>query len=122
MNARQERFCLEYLVDCNGKQAAIRAGYAPLNAEVTASQLLRKPKVSEYLKAKSQTIADKLGVSAEYVLASTKALHENSKPLVHKSNPEVAMKSLSYLGKYLKLWDNDDKKQTQNLTIQIVQF
>lgn len=33
MNARQKRFCDEYLIDCNAKQAAIRAGYSPKTAE-----------------------------------------------------------------------------------------
>lgn len=45
MNARRRLFVHEYLKDLNGKQAAIRAGFAPASAEVTASQLLSNPKV-----------------------------------------------------------------------------
>lgn len=41
----QARFIQEYLIDLNGKQAAIRAGYKPRGAEVTASKLLTLPKV-----------------------------------------------------------------------------
>ena len=37
----------EYLKDLNGKQAAIRAGYARASAEVEASRLLRDAKVAE---------------------------------------------------------------------------
>lgn len=33
MNAKQKRFCDEYLIDCNATQAAIRAGYSPKTAE-----------------------------------------------------------------------------------------
>lgn len=47
MNAKQTRFVAEYLIDLNGKQAAIRAGYKPSNAENTASTLLASPKVSK---------------------------------------------------------------------------
>ncbi len=42
---RQQRFVDEYLIDLNGKQAAIRAGYAPGSAEVSASRLLSTDKV-----------------------------------------------------------------------------
>src|SRR5215813_10547213 len=45
LTPRQQRFVEEYLVDFNGKQAAIRAGYAPHTADVTGSQLLALPKV-----------------------------------------------------------------------------
>ena len=33
MNAREERFCEEYLIDLNATAAAIRAGYKPSTAE-----------------------------------------------------------------------------------------
>lgn len=42
-------FVDEYLIDFNGKQAAIRAGYSPRTAEVQASQLLRTVKVQQYI-------------------------------------------------------------------------
>lgn len=41
MNVQQERFCAEYLVDHNGTQAAIRAGYSKKTAAPIASRLLR---------------------------------------------------------------------------------
>ena len=36
MNERQQRFCDEYLIDCNAVQAAIRAGYSPKTARFAA--------------------------------------------------------------------------------------
>ena len=33
MTGKQERFCDEYMIDLNAKQAAIRAGYSPKTAE-----------------------------------------------------------------------------------------
>jgi phage terminase small subunit len=45
LSVRQQRFVEEYLVDFNGKQAAIRAGYAPHTADITGAQLLALPKV-----------------------------------------------------------------------------
>ena len=45
LTPKQQKFIAEYAIDSNGKQAAIRAGYAPKTAEVTASKLLRLGKV-----------------------------------------------------------------------------
>jgi phage terminase small subunit len=49
MNAKQKRFCDEYLVDCNATQAAIRAGYSPKTAYAAGSNNLKKPKLREYI-------------------------------------------------------------------------
>ena len=42
MTPKQEKFCAEYLIDLNGTQAAIRAGYSPKTADRIANQNLRK--------------------------------------------------------------------------------
>ena len=42
---RQAQFAQEYVVDFNGKQAAIRSGYSKKTAESQASRLLRNVKV-----------------------------------------------------------------------------
>lgn len=51
LTPKQAAFVREYLVDHNGSAAAIRAGYAKAGAEVTASKLLRIPKVAAALAA-----------------------------------------------------------------------
>ena len=43
LTAKQQRFIDEYLVDLNGTQAAIRAGYSPDTAKQMASENLSKP-------------------------------------------------------------------------------
>lgn len=45
-----ERFISEYLIDQNGTQAAIRAGYSPHTACTAASQLLAKGKVKSRIR------------------------------------------------------------------------
>lgn len=42
-------FALEYLVDRNGTRAATAAGYGKKSAHVTASRLLRDPKIAEFI-------------------------------------------------------------------------
>ncbi len=49
MNARQKRFCEEYLVDCNATQAAIRAGYSTKTAYSIGVENLKKPELKSYI-------------------------------------------------------------------------
>lgn len=49
LNDKQKTFCEEYLVDFNGTQAAIRAGYSPDSANEIASALLAKTNIKYYL-------------------------------------------------------------------------
>jgi phage terminase small subunit len=63
LTPKERAFVTSYLVDGNGTQAAIRAGYAKQSAHVTASQLLRKPKIAAAIaqaqtKVEAATIAD----------------------------------------------------------------
>ena len=55
---RQIQFAQEYVVDFNGKQAAIRAGYAARSAEVTACKMLRTAKVRSEVE---RLLADDVG-------------------------------------------------------------
>ena len=65
---RQARFVAEYLIDLNGKRAAIRAGYSPRSAEVTASKLLRNPKVRARVKKQATDALERVQLRAEDVL------------------------------------------------------
>lgn len=74
LTVKQIRFCDEYLIDLNGKQAAIRAGYTPKTAEVQASRLLSYAKVKEYLSKSKERLANKLEISQEMVLEGYRKL------------------------------------------------
>jgi phage terminase small subunit len=65
MTPRQRLFALEYLVDCNGKQAAIRAGYSARSAESQASTLLRNPKVSEFIAGHMRKVEQKTELTVD---------------------------------------------------------
>ncbi|WP_203234334.1 terminase small subunit [Burkholderia mayonis] len=45
LNAREQRYVDEYLLDLNQTQAAIRAGYAPRSAQEQSSRLMTRPEV-----------------------------------------------------------------------------
>lgn len=68
LNSKQQAFCREYILDRNGKQAAIRAGYSPKTAENQASRLLSNDKVKEYVRELEAPIIAKNGVERDDVL------------------------------------------------------
>lgn len=65
LTPKQKLFALEYLVDHNAKQAAIRAGYSKKTAEGQGSRLLRNAQVKKFLATKEEKIEKKLEISAE---------------------------------------------------------
>ena len=67
-NSRHDTFCREYIIDLNGKRAAIAAGYSKKTAYAAACRLLSNVKVKELLAKLQKEHADKLDLSAEKVL------------------------------------------------------
>lgn len=63
-----EKFAREYIIDLNGLQAAIRAGYAEKSAHVQASRLLRNDKVKTLIAELTEKKFNKLDISAERIL------------------------------------------------------
>lgn len=134
MNPKQKLFADQYVITKNATKSAILAGYSQKSAEWLGYQLLQKPPVSEYIKDRLQTVADKLGVTAGYVIGSFKKVADRSmqeEQVVDKEgkptgeyifNAAGANKALECLGKHLQLWDKDDKKPEGGITINIVQF
>lgn len=72
MTPRQEKFCIEYLIDLNATQAAIRAGYSKRTADRIANQNLRKLEIQSRIKKMRDEYYDKTIMSAkevEYLLS-----------------------------------------------------
>ena len=66
MTEKQKRFCEEYLVDCNGTQAAIRAGYSKRGARTAAAHLLAKSNIREHIDSLLKEIhSQKVATAAE---------------------------------------------------------
>ena len=63
MTEKQKHFCIEYLIDLNATQAAIRAGYSKKTAKVIGQENLTKPDIKKYIEQqlkqiKNEKIAD----------------------------------------------------------------
>lgn len=68
LTEKQARFCEEYLIDLNGRQAAIRAGYSPHRADQQASTLLATRKVSAYIDRRMADHSKRTGVTVDRIM------------------------------------------------------
>lgn len=68
MTPKQEAFVREYLVDLNGTQAAIRAGYSPKTAGEQAARLLANVRVSTAVAEAKAARSHRTNIDADWVL------------------------------------------------------
>ena len=92
LTPKQARFVQEYLVDLNGKQAAIRCGYKPSRAERTACELLATRKVSEAVSAGRQLKAETTGRTVAAVMADIGRVRDDAMQEVY--DPETGARSM----------------------------
>lgn len=128
-------FCREYVVDFNGKQAAIRAGHAEKSAAWQGSRYLTKPQVQLAIDALIQERSERLEISGDRVLAEyarlayfdpasledadgkllpLKKMHPHTRACIKsydykRKRVELwpKMDALAFLGRYTKLVDGD---------------
>lgn len=126
LTPRQSRFVDEYLIDLNGTQAAIRAGYSENTAESQAVRLLRNAKVAAVVQQRMDERSDRVKIDADFVLqgiARNISRCEQGSPIVDRNGEPVmtetpegdiapawkydatnALKGYELLGKHLKLF------------------
>lgn len=68
VNARQKKFCDEYLIDLNATQAAIRAGYSEHTARSLGQRLLTNVDVSAYIQQQLDAIHSEKTADAQEVM------------------------------------------------------
>lgn len=68
LTPKQIRFVDEWLIDFNGKQAAIRAGYSAKTAEAAAARLLRNVKVQAEISRRQKDLQRRTEVTQERVV------------------------------------------------------
>lgn len=68
LNEKQKQFCNEYLIDFNGTQAAIRAGYSEKTANRIASENLSKLDIQQYLKELIENRNERVKISQDEVI------------------------------------------------------
>ena len=113
LKEKQKCFAREYLIDNNGTQAAIRAGYTRRSAASTSSYLLINPNIREYIARHSRASAVAVNATMEFVILGL------MREAVDKSNAGSArVAAYTQIGKYheLGLWSAD--KADDSLVLQ----
>ena len=118
LKPKHERFCQEYVIDYNGAQAAIRAGYKEKSARGQASELLTNPNILARIREIQQEQIKRLAISQDFVvlqLIDTYNCCREPKPVMkydyaeqswvesgmYQFDSRGALKALELLGKHL---------------------
>ena len=123
LKKRYELFCQEYVVDYNGTQAAIRAGYKEKSARQQASRLLVSEEVLTRISELQKDQLDRLALSQDYVvlqlLETYKCCREPSPVLrydpstgemeetgMYQFDSKGALRALELIGKHLGMFSD----------------
>ena len=129
LEERQRIFCNEYLVDFNGTQAAIRAGYSKKTARSIASENLTKPNIQEYLKelidsrnkrtqiTQDDVIADIIKVKDRCMQNEAVLDKEGNETGIYKFDSNGANKALDMLMKHTGGYETDNKQKAFNISV-----
>lgn len=99
LTAKQQRFVIEYMLDLNATQAAIRAGYAAKGAKDQAYQLMQRPEIAAAIKEAMEARNQRTKVDADYVLNRLTEIDQMD--LLDILDDDMSIKPLS---KWPKVW------------------
>lgn len=89
---KQEEFVQQYLVDLNGTQAAIRAGYSPDSAKQIASENLSKPYLQDAIAQAKEERANICKIEAADVLKVLAAVMRTNASDLYTVGPDGYLK------------------------------
>ncbi len=116
LTAKRQRFVAEYLIDLNGTQAAIRAGYSPATARAQGSRLLTNVDIQQAVAKGALVQAEKSELNVAWVLDGLRAVVERCMQAVEVTtrdgtgtgeyvfNAAGANKALELIGKHLRMF------------------
>lgn len=119
LNVKQRRFVEQYLIDLNGTQAAIRAGYSHNGAEVTGHRLLRHPKIAALVVEGQAKLSEKSGIDALWVLNEAADVYRAARD---GDKLTEALRALDIVGKHVNVQAfKDNLGVTGDLTIKRIE-
>lgn len=95
LTPKQERFCQEYVIDCNATQAAVRAGYSEKGANSKGAQLLANISISSRIRQLQMETAKKINITREWITNELIEIQSGSKT----TYPPSSLKALEMLAK-----------------------
>lgn len=98
LTAKQQRFCEEYVIDCNATQAAIRAGYSAKTAYSIGDENLKKPEIQECLQTLQGAAQERNKLDFDYIINGFRKIAETAEK---ESDRNTALSNLAkHLGFY----------------------
>ena len=129
LNEKQKQFCEEYIIDLNGTQSAIRAGYSEKTANRIASELLTKLDIQEYIcelknkrservkYSQDELMRDILEVKNRCMQANPVLDKEGNETGIWKFDSNGANKALDMLAKHVGFYETDNKQKAFNISV-----
>jgi phage terminase small subunit len=123
LEPKQQAFCEEYIIDFNGTQAAIRAGYSERTAGSIASENLQKPEIQAEIQRQIENRSKRTEITQDRVLLEIarlafndprKAFDANDNLLpVHQWPDDVAAAISSIKVTEVRPKNADDEEKTE---------
>ena len=129
MNDKQKQFCEEYIIDLNGTQAAIRAGYSKKTARAIANELLTKLDIQEYICELKNERSERVKYSQDELMRDILEVKNRcmqANPVLDKEGNEIgvwkfdsngANKALDMLAKHVGFYETDNKQKAFNISV-----
>ena len=103
---KQKRFCEEYIIDLNGAQSAIRAGYAEGSARVEASRLLSNDNIQDYISELQQKKSEELNITFNDIAKGVYSIAINE-----EARDNDKLKAYDQLSKMFGHYEKDNKQK-----------
>lgn len=113
LTAKQQAFVLEYLVDRNATQAAIRAGYSPKTARQIGEENLSKPDIRAAVDEGLKRLAEKTETAAEWV---RRRLREEATNFSKDASHSARVRAIELIAKLDGLFELDNRQRTDPVT------
>ena len=110
LTPKQDRFCQEYVVDCNATQAAIRAGYSKKTAGHKASALVVNNCIKQKIKELQKAQRKRLDYDADDVVQGFIDVTRRARKAKDLGNENRALENL---GKHLGIFGKDNVQRLQ---------
>ncbi|RAU81972.1 terminase small subunit [Pontibacter arcticus] len=97
LTPKQQRFCLEYMKDCNATAAAIRSGYSEKTANEQGARLLANVSIQQEVQRLQKQVEDKTGIQVKQLVQElAKVAFADMPDLINPETGELKdLKSLS---------------------------
>jgi len=110
LTPKQAAFVREYLIDHNGTQAAIRAGYSAKTAKAMAAENLTKPDIAEKVRSATQVVAAKSETDAEWV---RRRLKEEADDFSEFASHSARIRAIELIAKINGQFEIDNRQKAE---------